>query len=94
MSSKDTNKIPTYHAYTIETHTMHSKSDNIEIMIGNETDEIMKERFDSLIKKYQKGLEELMKGSEFVFASVDSLHYKYYEIILNRGGSYVDYLNS
>ena len=33
MSSKDSN----------ETRTMHTKSINIEIMIGNETDEIIKE---------------------------------------------------
>ena len=40
-----------------ETRTMHSKSDNIEIMMGNETDEIIEEFFDSLLQRYQKGLE-------------------------------------
>ena len=39
MSSKNSN----------ETRTMHSKSNNIEILIGNETDEIIEERFDSLV---------------------------------------------
>ena len=30
---------------------MHSKSDNIEIMIGSETNEIIDELFDSLLQK-------------------------------------------
>ena len=56
-----------------ETRTMHTKSDDMEIMMGNEKDEIMEELFESLLKKYQKGLEESIKGSEFVFDSVDLL---------------------
>ena len=56
-----------------ETRTMHTRSDDIEIMMGNEKDEIIEELFESLLKKYQKGLEESIKGSEFVFDSVDLL---------------------
>ena len=41
-------------------------------MIGNETDEITEELFDSLLQRYQ----ESMKGSEFVFDCVDLLFYK------------------
>ena len=51
LLSKDSNEI----------RTMHSKSDNIEIMIGNETDEIIEDFFESLLQKYRKGLEELMR---------------------------------
>ena len=54
-----------------ETRTVHSKSNNTEIMIGNETDGTSEELFDSLLQKYQKGLEESMKGSGFVFDSID-----------------------
>ena len=36
-------------------HTSYSWSDNIEIMIGNEADEIIQELFDSLLQRYQKG---------------------------------------
>ena len=32
--------------------TMHSNSNNIETMIGTGTDEIIEERFDSLLQKY------------------------------------------
>ena len=31
-----------------------------------------------------------MKGSNFIFDSVDLLYYKFYKISLNRGGSYID----
>ena len=53
-----------------ETRTIHSKSDNIEIMIVNETDKVIQERFNSLLQKYQKSLEESMKGIVFAFDSV------------------------
>ena len=69
---------------------MHSKSDNIEILIGNETDEIIEDRFDSFLQRYQKGLEESVRGSEFVFDYVDSLYYKLHKTSLNRGRSYID----
>ena len=41
---------------------MHSKSDNIEIVINDEEDEVIKELFDSLKNRYQNNL-ELRKGS-------------------------------
>ena len=73
-----------------ETRIMHKTSDNVEIMISNETNEIIKELFDSLLQKYQKGLEEQMKGSEFIFDSVDLLYYKCHKISLDQGGLYID----
>ena len=73
-----------------EIRTMYSSSDNIDILVGYKTDEIIEELFDSLLQKYQEGLEKSMKGSEFVFDSVDLLYYKLHKISLNRGGSYID----
>ena len=46
---------------------MHSKSNNIKIMTGCETDEIIEELLESLLEKYQEGLDERMRGSEFFF---------------------------
>ena len=66
---------------------MHSKCDNIEIMMGSATDEIIEEIFDSLLQRYQEGLEESMKGSEFIFDSVDVLYYNLNKISVNKGGS-------
>ena len=48
-----------------ETRVLNSKSDNIEIMMGSEVDEITQELFQSFLQRYQKGLEKSMKGSEF-----------------------------
>ena len=65
---------------------MHTKSNNIEIVKGNEKDEIIEELFESLFQKYEKGLEESMKGSKVASDTVDLLHYKYYIISLSRSG--------
>ena len=72
-----------------ETHIMNSKSDNIEVMMGNGTNEVTEDLFDSFLQRYRKKLEESMRGSEFAFESVDSLYYKLHKISLNRGGSYI-----
>ena len=45
---------------------MHTKSNNVEIMIGSETDEIIEDLFEYFLQKYQEGLEESMRGSEFI----------------------------
>ena len=45
---------------------MHSKSNNVKIMINEKPDEVIKELFDSLKNRYQNNLESI-KGSEVVF---------------------------
>ena len=65
---------------------LHSKSDNREIMINGEADEVIRKLFKSLLNRYQIGLEKLIKGSEFVFFL---LYYKCHEIDPDRGGSYI-----
>ena len=69
---------------------MHAKSHNVEIMMGNETDEIIEKLFESFLQKYRERLEEKMRKSEFIFESFALLHYNLHKISLNRGGSYVD----
>ena len=73
-----------------ETQTMHTKSNNVKIMIGSETDEIIEDLFEYFLQKYQEGLEESMRGSEFVYDSVDVLYYNLNKVSLSRGGSYID----
>ena len=58
------------------------KSNNVEIMMGSETDEIIEELFKSLLERYQEGLEESVRESEFIFDSVDSLYYDLNKISL------------
>ena len=62
----------------------------MEIMRGTETNNIINELFKSFFKRYQEGLETKMKGSNFVFKSVDLLYYRLHKISLNRSGSYID----
>ena len=73
ISSKDSN----------ETRSMHTKIDNIETIIGNETDEIIKKLFESFLQRCQEEIEIEMKGSEFIFDSVGLLYYKFHRISLN-----------
>ena len=68
---------------------MHSKCDNMEIMINDEANEVIKKLFDSLKNRYQNNLQP-MKGSEFLFDYVHLLYYKCYKINPNRDGSYMD----
>ena len=72
-----------------EERVIHSKSDNIEIMINDEADEFIKELSHSLKNRYQNNI-ELMRGSEFVFYYVYLLYYKCHKINPNHGGSYID----
>ena len=70
---------------------MHTKSNNIEITEGSETDEITEELFKSLLQRYQEVLEESVKGSEFIFDSVNSLHNRLQKTSLKRiRSSYID----
>ena len=73
-----------------ETRTMHTKSNNVEIMIGNETDQIIEDLFESFLQKHQEALDESMRGSEFVYDSVDVLYYNLNQVSLSRSGSYID----
>ena len=68
---------------------MHTKSNNIEIMIGSDTNEVIENLFRSLLQRYQENLEEKMRGSEFIFDDINLLHYDLNKISLNTGGSYI-----
>ena len=41
------------------------------------------------MQRYQKGLQEKMIGSDFIFESVDLLHYHLHKTSLKRGKSYI-----
>ena len=58
---------------TNEDQIMHSKNDNIEIMINDKADEVIKELFKSILDRYQIALKITMKGNNFVFDCVDLL---------------------
>ena len=77
--------------YSDEIRNKHTKRNNIETMVGSETDEIIEELFESLLQIYQDGLEKSMKESDFTFDSVNLLHYHLQKVGLKRiWSSYVD----
>ena len=59
------------------------------ILISDESDEVIKELFDSLKIRYQNDLES-MKASDFVFDYVYLMYYNCHRINPNVGGSYID----
>ena len=61
LSSKDTG----------ETRTIYVWSDNVSIIQGSDTDDIIRENFRSSLRNYQEEL-KIIKGSDFVFQSVAS----------------------
>ena len=69
---------------------MYTKSDNVEIRIGDDINDVIKELFKSLLKRYQENLQEKMRGSEFGFDGVNLLYYDFNKISLSRGGSYIE----
>ena len=57
-------------------------------MQGIDTNDIIKELFESFLHDYQEKLKTI-KGSDFLFESVDQLDYKLHRVRLKRGGSYI-----
>ena len=69
---------------------MHSKSDNIEIMIYDKADEVTKDLLESLLNRYRIELETSMRGSDFIFDCINLLCNKSLKINLKRVYSYID----
>ena len=73
-----------------ETRIMHTRSDNIEIMIGDDNDDIIEELFKSFLQKFEDNLQNKVRGPDFEFYGVNFLYFDFNKISLNRGGSYID----
>ena len=73
MSSKDKG----------EEQLMHSKSDNIEIMINDKADGVIEELFQSILFRYQIGSETSMTFSDFIFDCVYLLYFNVIKQVLN-----------
>ena len=50
---------------------MHTRSDNEEFMNDDDTDEIIKEPFESFLQKYEENLQNKMRVSDFEFDGVN-----------------------
>ena len=53
---------------------MHLRSENIEVITYDNANEVIEEVFESLLSRYQIGLETSMKESNFIFDSVQLLY--------------------
>ena len=69
-------------------HYYYVWSDKVSIMEHKDTNDIIREIFRSFLHYYQKKL-NMIKGSNFVFESVDLMDYKHHRVRLRRGGSYI-----
>ena len=66
-----------------EMRIMHTRSDNIEIMIGDDNDDVIEELFKSFLKRYEQNLQNKMRGSEFEFDGVNFLYYDFNKTSIN-----------
>ena len=74
---------------TRETRSIYVWRDNAKIMWGSDTDNIIRELFESFLHNYQEELKKI-KESGFIFASVDLMDYKLHKLRLKRGGSCIE----
>ena len=58
---------------------MHSKSDNIEIMINDKANKVIKELFDSFKNRYHNNLRS-MKNRDVIFNYIQLIYYKCHKL--------------
>ena len=59
-----------------EEHVIHSNSGNIKFTPYSDANDVIEKLFKSLCSRYQENLETSMKGSDFIFDSVQLMYYK------------------
>ena len=64
---------------------MYSTSNNIKFTTYNDVNEVVNELVASLRARHQDNLEALMRGSDFIFDSVQLMHYKCHKVNFKRG---------
>ena len=69
-----------------ETRLIYSASENIDIFMGTDTDEVIDILFDTMLQRFQEAIEtSSKKGSEFITEIVDLLYYYFHRIDMRRG---------
>ena len=79
-SSKDTG----------EKREMYTTSDNVTFTSYTNVNDVVNELFESLLSRYQVNLETSMRESDFVFDSVQLMHFKCHRVTCKRGESDID----
>ena len=73
-----------------EEHVIHSNSGNIKFTPYSDANDVIEKLFKSLCSRYQENLETSMKGSDFIFDSVQLMYYKCHKLNFICRGSYID----
>ena len=76
--------------YVEEEHVMPSKSDNIKFLSHKNANEVVDELLEPLPSRYRSNLDTSMRGSDFIFNSVQLLYCKCHKVNFRRGGSNTD----
>ena len=70
-----------------EMRVMYTRSDNEEVMNGDNTNEIIKSLFESFLQRFEENLQEKMRGSDFEFDGINFFNYNFNKTSIYRGGS-------
>ena len=66
-------------------------SNNIELFMGSDTDDIIDKIFDTILQRSQEARETSnVRGSKFIHESFGLLYYYFYKIDMKRGESYIE----
>ena len=65
-------------------------SNNIKLTSYNDANEVVNKLFESFLLRDQDNLEASMRGSDFVFDSVQLMYFKCHKVNFKRGGWYID----
>ena len=65
---------------------MHSKSDNIEIVINDITNKVMKNFLNHFLIDIKLDWKHSKRGSDFIFDCVHLLYYKFHKINFKQSG--------
>ena len=63
------------------------KQKNVEIMMGSDTDEIIKDLYNSLLRKFEELIEHSTKNSGLILEGIELMNYDINTIMINRVGS-------
>ena len=69
---------------------MHLTKGNLKFTPYIDANEVFNELIKSLRSKYQNNLETSVRGSNFIFYSVQLMHHKCHKVNFKCGGSYID----
>ena len=73
-----------------EIRSIYSASNNIEIFMGSDTDDVIDKLFDTILQRFQEAIGTWNeRGSEFIHESVALLYYYFKKIDMKRAASYI-----